>query len=60
MDFAGVGSITEENFLDSMLCKKIDFSREELKDFFFLTNLFKNPMTFDIFKKTFFPQLYLI
>lgn len=36
------------------------FSTEELKDFFFLTNMFKSGMNFDSFKKIFFPHLYLI
>ena len=43
-----------------MICKKIDFTPEELKDFFFLTNMFKQGMNFDSFKKTFFLHLYLI
>ncbi len=60
MDFTGIGSITEEDFLKSMVVKRMNFSTEELKDFFFLTNMFKNGMNFDSFKKIFFPHLYLI
>ena len=44
-----------------MVCKKIDITLEELKDFFFLTNMFKSGgINFDSFKKIFFPHLYLI
>lgn len=61
MDFTGIGLITEDDFLTSMICTKVDFTPEELKDFFFLSNLFKSGgMNFDSFKKTFFPHLYLI
>ena len=60
MDFTGIGSITENDFLQSMVVKRLTFTIEELKDFFFLTNMFKNGMNFDSFKKIFFPHLYLI
>jgi Ca2+-binding EF-hand superfamily protein len=60
MDFTGIGSITEQDFLNSLVCKKINASQEELEDFLFLSNLFRNGMNFDNFKKTFFPHLYLI
>lgn len=30
MDFSGVGSISEEEFLDSIIAKKVPFTREEL------------------------------
>jgi len=60
MDFSGIGFITETDFLNSMVIKKIDYTSEELRDFFFLENLFKPDMNFDTFKKTFFPHLYLI
>lgn len=60
LDFQGVGSITEDDFLNSMIISKVPFSLEELKDFFYLTNMFKGRMNFDSFKKTFFPHLYLI
>eukprot|EP00347_Sterkiella_histriomuscorum_P012608 403367915 len=65
MDFTGIGSIQEEDFLNSMIVKKVDISLEEFKDFFFLTNMFKssnngNGMNFDSFKKIFFPHLSMI
>lgn len=60
MDFTGVGYITEQDFLNSMFASKINFNKEELKDLFFLTNMFKDGMNFDSFKKIFFPHLYLI
>jgi hypothetical protein len=43
-----------------MVVTKVPFSQEELKDFFFISNMFKEGMNFDSFKKTFFPHLYLI
>ena len=43
-----------------MIVKKVDITNEELKDFFFLTNMFKNGMNFDSFKKIFFPHLSMI
>ena len=46
--------------MSSMIITKVQFSKEELQDFFYLTNMFKNRMNFDSFKKTFFPHLYLI
>lgn len=60
MDFTGIGSIQESDFLNSMVVRRANFTQEELKDFFFLTNMFKGGMNFDSFKKTFFPHLYLI
>lgn len=60
MDFTGVGTITEEILLNSIIFKKIEYSVEDLKDFFRLSNIFAEGMNFDTFKKTFFPHLYLI
>ena len=63
MDFTGVGHISEESFLGSMVIKqRLDFTTDELRDFFLLANMFKGGggMNFDSFKKTFFPHLYLI
>jgi hypothetical protein len=60
MDFTGIGQITEQDFMNSMVVKKVEVTTEELRDFFFLTNMFKGGMNFDLFKKTFFPHLYLI
>ena len=63
MDFSGVGHISEEGFLGSLVVRqRLDFSPEELRDFFLLADMFKGGggMSFDSFKKTFFPHLYLI
>lgn len=60
IDFTGIGSFTQDDFMNSMIVKKINVTPEELKDFFFLTNMFKAPMNFDFFKKIFFPHLSLI
>lgn len=60
MDFIGTGQISQEEFLKSLICQRIPFTEEELKDCFLMTSMFKNKMNFDSFKKTFFPHLYLI
>lgn len=61
MDFTGVGYITETDFLNSMICKRVGYTQEEIKDFLLLGSYFKgSDMSFDSFKKTFFPHLYLI
>ena len=62
LDFTGVGEITEKDFLESMICKRLSdsYSQEDFQDFFFQTNAFQGGMNFDSFKKTFFPHLYLI
>ncbi|CDW71437.1 ef-hand calcium-binding domain-containing protein 6 [Stylonychia lemnae] len=60
IDFTGIGSFNEIDFMNSMIVKKINVTPEELKDFFFLTNMFKSPMNFDSFKKIFFPHLSMI
>jgi hypothetical protein len=62
LDFTGVGEITEKDFLESMICKRLSdsYSLEDFRDFFFQTNAFQGGMNFDSFKKTFFPHLYLI
>ncbi len=61
MDFSGIGFITEEDFLKSIVASKCGFSEVELRDFVYLEGMFKGEgMNFDSFKKTFFPHLYLI
>jgi len=60
MDFSGVGFITEEDFMQSIVVTRVKLSEGELRDFFFQANMFKDGMNFDQFKKTFFPHLYLI
>jgi hypothetical protein len=59
MDFTGIGFITEDDFLKSLVCTKAGFTLEEIKDYFYLSNMFQDGgMNFDNFKKTFFPHLY--
>ena len=61
MDFTGIGAIHESDFMNSLAIKRSNLPIEELKDFFYLSNMFgTNGMNFDSFKKTFFPHLYLI
>lgn len=65
MDFYGKGFITEEDFLNSVVMNRIPFSKDEVKEYFKQNNMFtknsnanngqKAGMTFDQFKKTFFP-----
>ena len=63
-DFTGLGYITEEAFLNSMIIKgRIPFPEDQIKMFFREYNLFdkrKAGMDFDTFKKNFFPHLYLV
>jgi hypothetical protein len=66
MDFTGKGHITEEDFLNSLIITRIPYSKEDVKEFLKQLNLFQPNsdgvvgINFDLFKKTFFPQLYLI
>lgn len=73
MDFTGRGYITDDDFLNSMILNRIQYTRDDVKEFFKQNNLFTigtssqgggnlptNSMNFDTFKKTFFPHLYLI
>ena len=71
MDFTGKGYITEEDFLNSLIMTRIPYSKEDVKEFFKQFNLFSstgnskgdkknnpvpvNGISFDKFKKTFFP-----
>jgi hypothetical protein len=60
LDFTGIGSFSEEDFLKSYVVKNLPYTEVEMRDFLFLSNMFKGEMNFDSFKKTFFPHLYLI
>lgn len=35
LDFSGIGYITEDTFLQSLIIKRVPFTLEELKDFIF-------------------------
>lgn len=59
-----MGYIKEADFIDSFVCRRLPFSKEDIKDFLFQTNAFagggQTPaggMGFDSFKKMFFPHL---
>lgn len=64
LDFSGLGYVTEEALLGSILVKeRMPFPEEQIKTFFREYNLFNvdSPgMNFDSFKKNFFPQFYLV
>ena len=64
LDFTGLGYITKNDFMNSIIVKdRIPFSSEQIEIFFQEYNLFtpgKNGIDFDNFKKNFFPQLYLV
>lgn len=40
LDFTGIGYITEKDFLNSIICSRLPYTQEEIKDFFFQTNAF--------------------
>jgi len=40
MDFYGIGYITEDDFLNSIVISRIPFNREEVKEMFKEINLF--------------------
>ena len=62
LDFTGLGFISEQAFLESQIVKKrIPYSVEQVKMFFNDSNLFSGKdhgISFDTFKKIFFPQFY--
>ena len=73
LDFTGRGYILEEDMLSSNVMPRIKYSREDVKLFFRMNNMFSehnhhktkdkipaNSMNFDHFKKSFFPHLYLV
>ena len=65
LDFTGVGHIIEKDFLESTVCTRVPFTQEDIKDFLFQTNAFTGTgqasgMSYDSFKKMFFPHLYQI
>jgi hypothetical protein len=76
MDFTGKGYIMEDDFLNSLVITRVPYTKDDVKLFFKQSNLFSNTgpkkedkkgsatpangMNFDTFKKTFFPQLYLL
>ena len=60
MDYTGIGSIYEEDFLNCSIIPRLPFPREELKEFLKVSQLFANGMNFDNFKKVFFPHLYTV
>ena len=64
LDFSGEGFITEDSFLNSIFVKERQpFTVEEIKMFFRHQNIFNKAqphLTFDNFKKIFFPHLYAV
>jgi len=64
LDFTGLGYITENDFMSSIIVKdRIPFTPDQIKVFFQENNLFtpgSNGISFDSFKKNFFPHLYLV
>jgi hypothetical protein len=61
MDFTGKGYIDESAFLENLVITRIPFAREEVVMYIRQNNLFSpaidnGRMSFDQFKKTFFPQ----
>jgi len=64
LDFTGIGYITEEAFLNSIVVKdRTSFTTAEIREYFNENNLFNaesKGINFDNFKKNFFPHLYLV
>lgn len=64
MDFEGTGYITERAFLDSIVVSsRLPFTTDQVKMYFDDYNLFGKGspgLNFDVFKKNFFPHLYLV
>ena len=65
MDFNGLGYIGKQAFLSSMIVKSRmkEFSQSDFELYFIENNLFPNDkpgISFDNFKKNFFPHLYLV
>jgi hypothetical protein len=64
MDFSGLGYITVESLLNSIVIRdRVPFSRDQVMMFFKEFNLFpegEKGIDFDNFKKNFFPHHYLV
>lgn len=67
MDFSGRGFILQEDFLDSVVLQRLQtaktFTKEDVEEFIRQNNLFpsgSSGLTYDKFKRIFFPQLFLI
>ena len=63
LDFTGLGYITKESFLSSVVVKqKVPYTNEELDLFFNSYNMFLSDkgISLDDFKKIFFPHLYVV
>ena len=64
MDFSGKGFVTHSDFFESIIVKnKTKFSKDQVKEFLDSQNLFQDGetgITFDAFKKYFFPQHYFV
>ena len=60
MDYQGRGTIKEEDFYKTLLCYRLPYTQDQLRDFFKKEQLFSqgknNEMDFELFKKTFFPH----
>lgn len=63
LDFSGLGFVTKQAFLESIIIKqKVHFTEDQFNAFFNGYNLFLegDGISLDTFKKIFFPQLYLV
>ena len=64
LDFSGKGFVDEESFFSNRVVKtRVPFSKEQIKEFLNKSSLFTSGnrgVSFDVFKKNFFPQFYLI
>ena len=64
LDFTGLGYVTEEAFMESIIVKERQpYTKEQISLFFKDQNIFmkgQKGITFDNFKKIFFPHLYSV
>jgi hypothetical protein len=63
MDFNGKGVITESDFCNGIIVKRLHFDMADIKDMLYKENLFvqgdrSSKIDYDLFKKAFFPYLF--
>lgn len=64
LDFSGKGHIDEDNFFNNLVVRtRVAYSKQHIKEFLNQSSLFtatQPGITFDVFKKNFFPHHYLV
>jgi len=60
IDHTGLGYVTQDAFLQSYVAQRVPLTSEEINDYFFLENVYKDgdrSLIYDKFKNLFFPHL---